>query len=468
MKTQFLGQAYQSRSPMLASQTAINIYPEIVEAPDGNAIGGFYGTPGLQSIFQGTGEVRGLRTSTDGKLYAVVANQVYRLNNTYTPTSLGNLPNASGPVSIIDNGSQIAVAHEDGWHWVSYTGSAIASVVDSPDNCILTEQDNYVIYTDDTSGTFGITALGDLSVIDPLDFASEEGAPDPVVSVVSLNREPWLLGSQSTGIWNNTGAALFPFERAPSGFFEVGCAARRSPAKIDNSLFWLAQDEHGQGLVVRNNAYGAQRISTHAIEFSLREMSDISDAIGFTYQDEGHSFYWLTFPTGQKTWVYDVATKGWHQRAYQNSQGLLQRHRANCYANFNGKHLVGDYANGKIYEMSLDFHDDDGDTIYRERAWELPDNENKRIRGDYLELVGLAGDGESGSAPLIALEVSQDAGRTWGYERIVGFGKQGQHTARARWRRLGTGRNTVYRVSTEMRNRISWTDAIFRGEALSQ
>ena len=31
MKTKFLGQAYQSRSPILSSQTAINIYAESTE-----------------------------------------------------------------------------------------------------------------------------------------------------------------------------------------------------------------------------------------------------------------------------------------------------------------------------------------------------------------------------------------------------------------------------------------------------
>ena len=99
MKTGFLGGAYTSRSPILASQTAINIYPELVEA-SGSEIGGFYGTPGRQSVFQGNGEVRGLWVTTGGipgyyRLFAVIGSTAYRLDSNYNATVLGTLPNIS-------------------------------------------------------------------------------------------------------------------------------------------------------------------------------------------------------------------------------------------------------------------------------------------------------------------------------------------------------------------------------------
>ena len=43
-------------------------------------------------------------------------------------------------------------------------------------------------------------------------------------------------------------------------------------------------------------------------------MSDISDARAFTYQKDGHHFYVLTFPTGNKTFVFDASTSLWHER----------------------------------------------------------------------------------------------------------------------------------------------------------
>jgi hypothetical protein len=499
MKTKFLGQAYKSRSPNLAAQTAINIFPESTE---GNAseVGGFYGTPGLRSQYVGNGQVRGTRY-VQSYLFAVIGSQVLRFNSAYVATLLGTLPNITGSVSIIDNGSQVAFAHSSGWHWCAVEGTAIAPVAGSPSNSILTTQDQYVAYTDG-GGQFGLTALADLSNLNPLDIATAEGLPDDLVSIISDHRELWLFGEETTEIWSNTGAAFFPFERSPGGFIEQGCAAKFSPAKLDNSVFWLGRDRNGKAIIYRANAYIPNRISTHAIEYAINQYSDISDAIGFAYQEEGHTFYWLTFPSGDASWVYDVATGAWHQRAWLNSQdGTLHRHRANCYSTFNGEHVVGDWENGALYTMSLDSGTDDGEEIYRERAWEIPSEEGERTRIDLLELIARTGDGATSadvigagddmstpgffsagvwastlwnglsteplpSEPMMWLQVSRDFGSTWGQQRIVGLGQIGQNLARVRWRRLGSGRNLVVRVCTTMNTPVEWIAANVQGESL--
>lgn len=466
METKFLGQAYQSRSPILASQTCINLYPEPTEG-NSDEIGAFYGTPGITSVFSGSGEVRGMRVA-GGYLYAVIGSACYRIDASYTGTNLGTLPNLSGPVSVIDNGSQVGFFHQDGAHWVSYTGSAIASIANAPSGGISTTSDQYVAFSSGGQ-TWGLTAIADLSSINPLDVASAEGLPDDLVCPFADHRELWLFGDTTTEIWSDTGAAFFPFERAPGGFIEQGCAAPRSPSKLDNSVFWLGKDTNGQGVIYRANAYIPERISTHAVEYAINQYADISDAIGFSYQEEGHGFYWLTFPTGDTSWVYDVSTKAWHQRAYLDDvTGLLHRHRANCYATFNSKHLVGDYANGSIYEMRLDLFTDNGTEIYRERAWEVGDAENKKIRIDKLELLALTGDGVANGAPNLWLQVSKNGGRRFGYQRLISIGNIGQTTARVRWRRLGPGRNWVLRVGTSMASRVHWIAAYMDAEVLAQ
>ena len=492
MKTKFLGQAYQSRSPILASQTAINIFPEKTEG-NSEEIGAFYGTPGLVSRFnQGVGEVRGLHNGTDGNLYAVIDENCYRIFKDFTFQNLGKLPDKVGRISIIDNGTQVAFAHLSGMHWVSFSGPSIAPVTNSPQNAVLGALDQYVCFTTPDGGEWGITALADLSSIDPLDIATAEGAPSNLVSLVCDHREVVLFCEQTTEIWSDTGAANFPFERAPGGFTEQGCAAARSPRKIDNSVFWLARDSNGRGMVYRNNAYLPIRISTHAVEYAINQYDDISDAIGISYQEEGHSFYWLIFPTGDSSWCYDVATGGWHQRLWRDSTtGLLHRPRANSYAFFNGEHLVGDFENGKIYAMDLGVGTDDGKEIYRERAFELPDAENKRVRMDMVELGALTGDEQllipngafqfgdfqpiafqaavpTLAPPIIWLSVSRDNGQRFGYQRVKTLSATGQSMARVRWRRLGTGRNIVLKVATTMTNRVHWVWCNMMGEALDQ
>lgn len=479
----FLGQAYASRASLLSSQTAINVYPELLES-SGEQIGGFYGAPGLKSLYQASGEVRGLWVSPSGTpgqyiLFAVIGPQVFRFDRNYNATYLGSLPNNAGRVSMADNGTQVSIYHQDGMHWVALTGVAITAVAGAPQGGTSSALDNYVVFSENIGGEFGITALGDLSSIDALDVATAEGWPDDCVGVLADHREVWLFGTETTEVWSDTGAAFFPFERVPGGFIEQGCAAKRSPAKLDNSVFWLGRDRNGQGVVYRANSYVPTRISTHAVEFAINQGVDISDAIGFADQEEGHYFYWLIFPTLDQTWVYDVSTGptgAWHQRAYKSTDGTLHRHRANCHAFFYGDHLVGDYSNGKIYRMSLDLNDDDGAEIYRERAWEIsePNIQDHRIRIDMIDVGAITGDTgtfnqdgtSSNDMPLMWLQISKDSGKTWGYQKYQRIGPVGARKVRVRWRRGGSGRNLAFRVGTTMRTRIAWVAANVSGEVL--
>ena len=127
-------------------------------------------------------------------------------------------------------------------------------------------------------------------------------------------------------------------------------------------------------MVIQVRGYDPQRVSTHALEFALQGYSAISDAIGFCYQQDGHVFYMLQFPTANETWCLDITDSEkfkiplWHKRAYFNA-GVFSRHRANCYATFQGLNLVGDYQNGNIYALDLNTFTDNGQNIKRVRAW---------------------------------------------------------------------------------------------------
>ena len=466
MKTAFLGQAYQSRSAMLASQTAINVYPEMVET-SGSDIGGFYGTPGKQAVFTGLGEVRGLWGTTSYML-AVIGNTVWKINPDYSSTNMGTLPNNTGRVSITDNGTQFVIAHQSGQHYGTLAGSSITPVPGGAVSSVECFLDGYGLFIV-SGGVFGWSAINDFSTIDPLNIATAEGSPDDLVNITPNHKELWLMGVETTEVWVDTGNSLAPFQQMPGGFLEFGCAAKWSIGKADSSLFWVGNDKNGKGIVLRSQGYQPVRISTHAIEQAINTYSRIDDAIGYTYQEEGHTFYVLTFPTGDATWVYDLATKGWHQRAYlDKSTGILHRDRGSTFCNFAGVNHLGDWNNGVIYASGIEYYTDNGDPVYRERAWEIPDNEHVRVRLDEVELISLTGDGDgSGGEQIVWLQVSRDAGRTWGYERQKTLGLVGKRKARARWRRLGSGRDTVLKVATTTASRVSWIGANIEGSELS-
>jgi hypothetical protein len=307
-----------------------------------------------------------------------------------------------------------------------------------------------------------------------------------VVAINVDHRQMWVFGTDSVEVWYNAGLTGFPLTPVQGAFNEIGCAAPYSVAKLDNALFWLGTDARGQGIVYKNNGYSGIRVSTHAIEYAIAQYGNISDAVAYTYQQEGHAFYVLNFPSASKTWVYDVSVQAWHERASGNQSQY--RHRSNCQCNFGGTIIVGDFENGNIYAFDLDVYADNGEIQKWLRSWRaLPTGQNnlKRTAHHSLQLDAESGVGLNGidpSAPLEALLTegsdelltessesllvsvatvqgvnpqamlrwSDDGGHTWSNEHWRSMGAIGQYGYRTIWRRLGMTeklRDRVYEVS---------------------
>jgi len=276
-----------------------------------------------------------------------------------------------------------------------------------------------------------------------------------VVAININHREIWVFGNNSIEVWYDAGNADFPMARIQGAFMERGCEAAYSVAKLDDTLYWLGSDARGRGVVYRGKGYNGERVSTHAIEFAIQNYGTISDAIGYTYQQEGHAFYVLSFPTAGKTWVYDVSTQVWHERAgFEN--GEFVRHRSNCQMSFNNEIIVGDYEDGRLYAFDLDVYADDTAIQKWLRSWRaIPTGQNnlKRTAQHMLQLDCESGVGLNtgqGSDPQVSLRWSDDGGHTWSNYHARTMGKIGEFGNRVIWRRLGMTlklRDRVYEAS---------------------
>lgn len=288
------------------------------------------------------------------------------------------------------------------------------------------------------------------SAFDALDIAAKVGYSDQMVATLVVNRQIWLFGEVTTEVWYNSGAADFTFQRIDGVFIEHGCAAPASVAKQDSSLYWLSQDKQGSFMVMRNAGYQAVRISTHAIENEISSYTVINDAIGYTYLQEGHVFYVLTFPTANRTWVYDIATELWHERGWFNENGNQFRHRSNCHTYYMDRNLVGDFQNGKIYHFDLDSGLDNGDPIPRIRSFPHLMNDGKRVR--YLNFIADMQVGElqdigTEDQPIVSLRWSDTRGASWGNYIQQSMGAPGEYLKSLQFRRLGMARDRVFELS---------------------
>jgi hypothetical protein len=490
MKTPILGSSYVARSINAADNRMINLFPEVI--PEGGKEPGFLNrAPGLK--FQrtvGTGPIRALWShQTNGAdFYVVSGTEVFKMTSlTATPVKLGDVADG-GPVSIADNGTQLFFACNGPSYIYNEATNEFKQITDPdfPGAATVGYLDGYFVFNEPNSQRIWVTALLDGSSIDPLDFASAEGSPDGLVAVNVDHREAWLFGTDSVEVWYDVGGTDFPLQRIQGAFNEIGCVAAFSIAKLDNSLYWLGTDARGQGIVYKANGYAGQRVSTHAIEYAIAQYGNISDALAYTYQQEGHGFYVLTFPSANATWVYDAATQAWHERAGLVN-GAFTRHRSNCQCNFGGETVVGDFENGNIYTFDLDVYSDNGQAQKWLRSWRaLPTGQNnlKRTAHHSLQLDAETGVGlngltndtnvflvteaednlitESGDfilssitqipiePPQAMLRWSDDGGHTWSSEHWTSMGRIGEYGHRTIWRRLGMTlklRDRVYEVS---------------------
>jgi hypothetical protein len=311
--------------------------------------------------------------------------------------------------------------------------------------------DNYFVYNKPDSQLWAASDL--LSPItDPLSFASKDGSPDDLVSIIVDRREVYLLGEMSSEVWIDSGAVPFPFTRIPGTSTQQGIAAQWSMSRMGNSFAYVSKNNRGEAMVVRMNGYFPERISTHAVETTLVNQN-VSDAVAWTYQLEGHEVYVVSFPSvGENglTWAYDNTTGLWHKWLYRNNSNQFERHRGNCCAFFNQQVLVGDYENGKIYQLSRSYYTDDGQPIRRIRRAPHIVSDLQRQYFHELQIQFQPGVGLSsgqGEDPQAMLRWSNDGGSTWSNEYWTSIGKQGKYQNRAIWRRLGWSRDKIFEVS---------------------
>lgn len=363
-----------------------------------------------------------------------------------TITSLGSGTGGAGTYNI-------SISQTVGSETIN-AGSTLTVVTDGAFNGANTVDiiDNFIIYNNPNSNQWGCTNV--ISVVSGgLNFASTFVAPDNLVSLIADHRQVYLLGEYASEVWIDQGTQPFPFGILSGTSIQHGCAAAGSVARLGESFAFLSADQRGEGIVLMMNGYTPLRISTHAVETAIAgyiKNSVISDAIAYTYQEAGHEFYVLTFPTADATWVYDLATQLWHRRGWRDSKNVLHRDRSNCCAVFAGKVVVGDYQNGNIYLMDQSNYTDNGDPIVCVRRTRHITADLKRVFHNNLQVQFQPGVGlqiGQGSDPKAMLRWSDDGGFTWSNEHWQGIGKVGQYKHRAIWRQLGQARDRIYEVS---------------------
>lgn len=299
--------------------------------------------------------------------------------------------------------------------------------------------------------TFFTTGPAPYSMLFPgLFFALKDSSTDNLITLYENNREAWLIGERTSEVWFNAGGQNFAFQRLPGVGPQIGCAAKHSISRGGAQLVWLGRNEQGQNIVVCTDQYSFKRISNHAIETAITGYPVVSDAIGYCYEEAGHLFYMLIFPTADATWCFDFVSGTWAKRlSFDPVAGVYHRHRSNCFMDFGDVRIVGDYQSGQLHQYSRAFYTDAGQPLRALRrtphVWESQSRErvfHSQLQIEFTPGVGLQTG--QGFSPQVMLRWSDDGGFTWSNEHWTSIGKAGETKNRAMWRQLGRARDRVY------------------------
>ncbi|KKK70969.1 hypothetical protein LCGC14_2918650, partial [marine sediment metagenome] len=331
----------------------------------------------LKQIINPSYSIRGMHVVGDF-LYVVQGPLLKRIDSGFAVTTI----NANTPMATKDglvdmssiwnlvDGRQLFICDGTIAGYIYDDSSGSFTRLDENDYSFLgglsgTAQDGFFISSRPNSPDFFHSAANNGLSWNALDVARAEVKPTDTLRILSHKRNLWVWKKQSTEVFYNSGDAELVFKRRAGGNLEIGLGAEWSVSALQERLTWLGHNKHVYSAIGMN----AVDISTPQMVARMDALSKVDDAVAFSYDQGGHEFYVISFPTDDVTFSYDFTEQEWHERkSWKDNIDGYGRHRGNSYALYENLHLVGDYQNNKIYFLDQDVYTEDGNNVIRQRT----------------------------------------------------------------------------------------------------
>lgn len=459
----FINGSYKSGNTFAGNERTVNLYPEPVETEGATNNWHLVPTPGVEvysaQAASASSPGRALQV-WDGRCFAVIGDEFIELQAGGARVVRGTVSADTEPASIVYNGSggrQLAVSSGGGLHIYDMDTHAWTPAVTPGAARTVVMLDGYFFILDrSTSSVYQSDLLAGLTW-NGANIARRIIQGDPWIQAHVHGKELWLMGEQTSEVWYNAGTFPFVLAAHPSGTVSYGIAAPWSVVSVGDALVWLGRKKGGQGEVVMASGFQPRVVSDFAIQTEIATYARIDDAVAWTYNENGHDFYLINFPTANKTWVLDLSTMKWHERGtWISEQNQFHQWRPLFHASFDNKALCTNAVGGEILTLTTGGLDVDSRPIRRIRQAPYVTNELRRIYFSSFKLhlkTGIGAANGQGSDPLIELWVSDD-GENWYSEGMESAGAVGVFDAHPEWTRLGSAYNRIFRI--EMSDPVPW------------
>ena len=396
---------------------------------------GYLGTaPGIVALGEGPGADRGSFT-WEGVCYRVMGSKLVSVSQGGTVTELGSVGDNGKPVSFDNSFDRMAVASNENLFY--YTPTEGVTQVTDPDLGIVLD----VLFIDGrfmtTDGEFLVlTDLNDPYAIDPLRYGSAEVSPDPIRALKRIRGEVYALGSDTIENFRNVGGAGFPYQRNSGALIPKGTVGTHASAYFAETFAFVGGAPNEAPSVYLAGSGQADPIGTSEIDYELSLLSaeELAAVELESRREQDDERLYVHLPT--KTLVfYGQASKAAGQPIWgilcdglAFDQAYPARHMARAY----GKWMVGT-SDGLIGNIDATIETRFGETV----GWQCDTvflyNESRYFIVHEVELVGLPGRMPLGEDARVFMSTTQD-GQTYGNERAVSAGTQGQRRKRVVWR----------------------------------
>lgn len=449
--------SYPAQSPIADIEETINLYPEIMESPGAKSKIILLPTPGctqFAAVTQTGGLAMFSTAATDGRMFAVVGLRFYEILIDGTTVERGTVANNGLPATIVwngDGGDQLCICAGGDVYSYDLSTNTLTSELTGGYSTVGFAY-GYFLAFQKTTGTVRLSDLFDGTTWDPTQFFQRTiGADAWNAMLVTSWGQIFLPGTKTAEYWYNAGTFPIPFAPHPSGLVSWGIAATFSVKEAGESIVWLGTNANGAYQVQAARGFRPERISNHAVEHEIDQYTRVDDCIAETYEEQGHAFALLKFPTAGVTWCYDFATGLWHKRmTWRPTTAVYEAWRLTYHCFGFGRHLWADSSSGVIYRSDHELTTDvDGLLIRRVR--QAPSlNKSHRIRYynrfEVLLESGLGNANPPGEDPQVVMQISNDGGQTWGPQRTCSAGTRGSYLQRVYWERNGSARDRAFRI----------------------
>lgn len=429
--------------------------------------------------------------ATGNKLIGVFEDEVVLFDENLVPLTLGALNTSAGIVNFAANnaGQVMLVDGVDGWvvnlsaETLTQITNAAFTAINNPVDCDYLDGHIFVVFG--SGNQFLISDLENAASFDALNSARlTSSGNQKLTGVRVISGRIFIFGETVTELWYPTGqASSFPFARDNNSVLQFGCASNatitagniqvksmyRIFPEVESVVAWLARNKNGTPKILVAMDGDISIISDDATEYKLQNLTNLSDAVGFIYSVNGHTFYLITFPTDNLTLVYDFDMKVWHEQQMLNGD----RYFASCYVRFQDKSYLGHLSAAKLSELSEEYVGNDDEAIHCVRTsaiFALPSYERAGINRFQLNMR--AGTGYKTTEPVtntkynafnldpkLYLSHSVDGGYHFSQQRETTVGRVGEAEWQAVWLDFPISQRHVFRVESFNKVKTIWVSA---------